>query len=345
MAALWFLLDLCLSALQVSRRRLLRGPLRPGWSWGFEVMTRAQKRFSERVGRRTPLQQRQAWNSLRSKSPALAQVRFEATTLADAPGLWVTPLDLPLDAPTILYLHGGSFIYGSEATHGDLCARIALASRARLLLLTYSLAPERPFPAASQDVLAAYQALLATGMEPSRLVVMGDSAGGNLALTLLVALRDAGTPLPARAVAICPWVDLSARGGSLETNELWDWSSRWMLDSWAEVYLGKSTDPQDPRVSPHFADLTGLPPLLLLVGGAELLRDQVLAFADQARASGVEVTTHVPPDMVHLWLSLASMFPQCQTDIELVGRYVSEGAVDASASSPTVQPRTSALPQ
>ncbi len=318
---LGFVLYLWSSVVAVAFARLRRGPLRPSWSFGYEVVVRAQKRFHERVARLPPAEERRAWASLRANGPSLTQVTWSRSTLGSVEAWTLVPRELSRPERVVLYLHGGSFIYGSERSHGELCARLSLAARARLVFPLYRLAPEHPFPAALDDTLAAYRALLAEGISPASITVAGDSAGGNLALSLLVALRDAGDPLPARAVLISPWVDLTARDGSMRTNEPFDWASPWMFERWTREYVQRG-DATNPLASPGLAELGGLPPLLIQVGTAELLHDQVLALAERARAAGVRVTLEEFPDLTHLWHSLTPLFPRFQAGMDRIGAFV-----------------------
>jgi monoterpene epsilon-lactone hydrolase len=321
----WFLFYLWTSVVAVALARVRRGPLRPTWTFGYEVVTRAQKRFHERVARLSPVEERRAWGSLRSSGPSLKLVRWSRSILGRVEAWTILPRDVPRPERVVLYLHGGGFIYGSERSHGELAARLALSARARLVFPLYRLAPEHPFPAALEDALVAYRALLDGGVSPSSIVIAGDSAGGNLTLSLLLALRDAGEPLPAAAVLISPWVDFTQMGGSMQTNEPFDWASPWMFERWEREYL-KGHDASDPRASPALADLSGLPPLLIQIGTAELLHDQVLALADRARAAGVEVTLEAFPDLVHLWHTLTPLFPRFQEGMDRIGQFVSKHA-------------------
>lgn len=319
----WFVLYFWLSAVSVMIARIRRGPLRPTWTFGYEVVTRAQKRFHERVAQLDPVAERKAWASLKGQSPSLKRVSWEKSLLADVNCIDISPRESSRSKTVILYLHGGSFLYGSENSHGELCSRIALAANARLVFPLYRLAPEHPFPAALEDALSVYRALLAAGVLPADIVVGGDSAGGNLSLALLVELRDRGEPLPAAAVLICPYVDLADRTGSMKQNEPFDWASAWMFDRWQRVYLA-GKDPANPLASPAHADLRGLPPLLIQIGTAELLYDQVSALARRAKEAGVELTFDEYPDRVHLWHALTPMFPEFQTSIDQIGKYVRE---------------------
>lgn len=319
----WFVLYLWQSVVWVTIGRIRRGPLRPTWTFGYEVVTRAQKRFHERTARMTPLAERRAWASVKGQNPSLKRVTLTKSSLAGVDSIDIVPREQKLYERVILYLHGGGFLYGSEHSHGELCSRIALSARVRLTFPSYRLAPEHPFPAALEDASAVYGALLDAGVQPSDIVVAGDSAGGNLALALLVSLRDRGVTLPAAAILISPCVDLADRTGSMVQNEQFDWASPWMFDRWQREYLaGKS--PTDPLASPAHADLRGLPPLLIQVGTAELLYDQVKALAQRAREAGVEITFEEYRDRVHLWHALTPMFPEFQASIDQIGKYVLE---------------------
>jgi acetyl esterase/lipase len=332
----WFPFYLLLSVLSVALRRLQRGPLRPTWTFGYEVITGAQKRFHERVARLDPIAERRAWNSLKGANPSRKQVVWTRSARGGVECTDISPRAGMTANRMILYVHGGAFLYGSETSHGELCSRISLAAEARLVFPRYRLAPEHPFPAALKDTLAVYRALLAEGVHASSVVVAGDSAGGNLALAALVALRDQGAPLPAAGVLICPCVDLTARTGSMKDNEPFDWASAWMAERWQREYLA-GENPRDPLASPAFADLSGLPPLLVQIGTAELLYDQACTLAERAREAGVDVTLDEYADRAHLWHALAPMFPEFQASIDRIGRYVAEVA-PASRTSGSPQP-------
>lgn len=322
MERLRFLKTLVVSLVHVTWRRLRAGPRRPSWTWLFEVLVEVLRSIDLRVGRQDPLVQRAAWAAMEMRSPVELRVRRERLELARLPAERFTPRKGGDGAgPVVLYLHGGSYIYGSTATHRELLCRVALEADARVLGLDYRLAPEHPFPAALEDAVAAYRALLDEGSPPSKLVIAGDSAGGGLTVAVLVAARDAGLPLPAAAVLLCPWVDLGARGGSLETNERFDWAERPAFELWARTYLAGAAH-SDPRASPIHADLRGLPPLLVQVGEAEMLHDQVVAFAERARGAGVETLLRVWPDMIHDWHVLASVHQAGREAIAEIGAFV-----------------------
>jgi epsilon-lactone hydrolase len=242
---------------------------------------------------------------------------------AEIEGVWLEPPGA--DGPVLLYFHGGGFVFGSLRTHGTLIGALARAARARTLAFDYRLAPEHPAPAAVEDALAAYRHLLAQQVPPERIVLAGDSAGGTLVLNTLLALRDAGEPLPAAGVALSPWVDLGCSGASFQSNATFDFVGEVHCRMAAAAYLGGRA-PQHPDVSPLFAELHGLPPLLVHVGQAEVLRDQVLAFAERARAAGADVQLSAYADMVHVWHMMRSGTPDAQRAIDEVGAFVREHA-------------------
>ena len=224
----------------------------------------------------------------------------------------------------VLYLHGGGYVIGSIATHRELAARISAASGARCLVIDYRMGPEHRFPAAVDDAVAAYRWLLDAGYAPKRLAIAGDSAGGGLTMATLLALRDRKLPLPATGVCLSPWVDLTMSGASM-TSKLKDdpMLSREPLAMMAKHYLGEG-DPRAPLASPVFAELRGLPPLLVQVGGAEVLLDDSTRLAEKARAAGVEVELEVWPDMIHVWHAFASLVPEGQQAIERIGAHLAK---------------------
>lgn len=234
---------------------------------------------------------------------------------------WLEPPD---KGPTVLlYLHGGGFVFGSLRTHGELIGRLARAARARTFALEYRLAPEHPAPAALTDAVTAYRHLLAEGIEPENIALAGDSAGGTLVLNTLFALRDAGLPMPGAAVAISPWVDLGCSGASFEDNARYDFVGKEHCQLAARHYLD-GRDAVSPEISPLFASLSGLPPLLVHAGGLETLVDQIRAFAERARAEGAPLTYAEYPDMVHVWHLLRSVTPEGLRAIEEAGAFIRE---------------------
>jgi len=255
--------------------------------------------------------------------PPPADVELESVDAGGVPAEWTTA---PGADPTraIVYLHGGGYTIGSIQSHRPLVAKLSRATGARVLNVDYRLGPEHPFPAAVEDAVAAYRFVLASGGVPARTAIAGDSAGGGLTAACLVALRDAGAPLPAAAVCISPWLDLSFGGDSIRSKvDVDPLVDRTSLQRMADAYLGGS-DPRAPTASPLFADLTGLPPLLVHVGSREILLDDSTRFAKRARSAGVDVELEVWEGMIHVWHSFADLLPEGREAIERIGDYLSE---------------------
>jgi acetyl esterase/lipase len=264
----------------------------------------------------------------RAETEALAanfRTKIELTCIPvnanEVPAEWITTPKTLADR-VILYLHGGSYNSGSIASHRSLAANIAHAAKTRALIIDYRLAPQYLFPAAVEDAKAAYQWLLENQFSPDHIIVAGDSCGGGLALSLLISLRDEGRPLPAAAVCLSPWTNLTCTGESWETNLKKDI----MLDPGAliksaQLYLGES-DPRIPLASPLYADLKGLPPLLIQVGSEELFLSDATCFAEQAQAAGVRVTLQVWKGMQHEWHFAANILPEGRQAIEHLGQFI-----------------------
>jgi len=255
--------------------------------------------------------------------PVPPDVTVKTVRAPVAPAEWLEPPSAPHDvAVAVLYLHGGGYVIGSPRSHRHLAAAIATAARASALLLDYRLAPEHPFPAAPEDAVAAYRWLLDRGHAPSRIVVAGDSAGGGLTVATLAALRDAGVALPAAGVCISPWVDLTLSGGTYATKAASDpIVRREGIERMARAYLG-ATDAKTPLASPLYADLSGLPPLLIHVGSEEVLLDDAVHLAEEARAVGTEAVLEVWDEMVHVWHWFLPMLDEAQAAIERIGAFV-----------------------
>jgi epsilon-lactone hydrolase len=317
--------------------RLVGRRLNPAWNIFQEAVIR-QMRFSFR--RLMDVPDMGPTRRLMDSLGAAARVQGEKVKITPlAPGgprgNWVTPTELgpnPGQGRVVLFLHGGGYVMCSPVTHRLFMARTARVVGARVLGLKYRLAPEHPFPAALDDAVAAYRWLLDTGHKPADILLVGDSAGGGLALATLKRLRDEGAPLPVGAALLSPWVDMAADDSSLRDNASVDYLGPMAhrMGEMATHYLG-GADPKDPLASPLHGDLGGLPPLLLHAGGAEVLRGQVERLADRARSSGVEVELSVYPDMVHVWHAFAGVFPQAGEALEAVGAFARQRFAAATA--------------
>jgi len=212
----------------------------------------------------------------------------------------------------LLALHGGGFVMGSCASHRALVSHLALACGIQAVVPEYRLAPEHPFPAGLDDAVAVYHALLATGLDPGRIVLAGDSAGGGLVLSTLLTLRDAGAPLPAAVALLSPFTDLTCSGETLTTRAAIEpWLDPSLLEPLARLYAGPH-DRAEPRISPLFGDLRGLPPLIIHVGDQEILLADSQRLAERARAAGVSVELEVWPEVWHVFQFFAPTLPDAQ---------------------------------
>lgn len=264
---------------------------------------------------------RRRMDELTSGNPLPDGARATPVDAGGVPAEWVEGRGASA-AATLLYVHGGGYTVGSVGTHRATVARFSEATGARALSLDYRLGPEHPFPAAVDDAVAAYRWLLARGTDPRTIIVAGDSAGGGLTVATLVALRDRGEPLPAGGVCISPWADLECSGASMTTKADADpMCNREGLLGMAAAYLA-GQDPRSPLASPIYADLTGLPPLLIHVGTAETLLDDSTRLAERAHAAGVSVDLEVWDDMIHVWHAFAPLLPEADQAIARVGTWV-----------------------
>jgi len=219
----------------------------------------------------------------------------------------------------ILYLHGGAYAVGSPHVHREFLSRLARACLVKVLAIDYRLAPEHPFPAALEDAIIAYRWLVSGGYDPSSIVIAGDSAGGGLAIATLVSLRDSGTPLPACAVCLSPWVDLASANETLDQDNDPILNAE-ILAHFARAYAAQ-TDPHNPLISPIFADLKGLPPILIHAGTNEILRDQITQFFEKARLSGVEVELELWEDLFHVF-QMVPILPETKQSLKRVAEFI-----------------------
>ena len=239
-----------------------------------------------------------------------------------------------IDAPDIdqqrvlLYFHGGGYVSGSIHSHRYLMQNLSRASGIRTLGINYRLAPEHPFPAAIDDAVSCYRWLLAEGYKPNDIAIGGDSAGGGLVVSTLLSLRDAGDPLPAAGLCISPWADLTGTANSYETQyELDPMISPVAIRKVAQMYLG-SVSAENPVASSVFADLSGLPPLLIQVGEREVLRDDSITLRDNIEQAGGEVTLEIAPDMIHVWHAFAPMLDEGQQAVDRAGHFIRSQLTD-----------------
>jgi len=248
-------------------------------------------------------------------------VKCEPVDAANFHAEWITTPEINHDQ-VILYLHGGAYFLNYDSPHRDLVARLGRRAQMRALLLDYRLAPEHPYPAALEDALAAYQWLLSQGYTPANITIAGDSCGGGLALATLLKLREAGISLPAGAACISPWTDLAGSGASMESNAKVDFiNSVDNLKISAKLYAGIH-DLKNPFISPLYADLTGLPPLLIQVGTREVLLDDSTRLAEQARGAGVDVTLEIWKGMFHVFQLGAGFMPEARKAVDNMAVFI-----------------------
>lgn len=247
--------------------------------------------------------------------------RYEHTRLAGVPVMAITPAQFEPDR-AVLFLHGGAYVMGGYGSHRKLAAAVGTAARARVWLPDYRLAPEHPQPAALKDALAVYAALLEEGQNPAKLSIVGDSAGGGLSLALTVAIREAGLPMPTALVLISPWVDLSLGGESIATHAARDpmLSVGWLRRA-ADVYRAGAAK-TEPACSPLFADLSGLPPMLIQVGSEEILLADAQRLHARAQTAGAQCTLRQYDGLWHVFQLHYAVLKQAGAAIEEMGRFV-----------------------
>lgn len=310
------------SALSVTVRRLQAGPRHPGWSWRVEVLTDTMRTRGRQAAHGGPARLRATTAAAPLLWPLSRRVRADAMRVGDLHAERLEARATAMrDRPTVLYFHGGGYIFGSPASHRDMMARLAVSCGGAVIGIDYRLAPEHPFPAAVEDALHAYRALLDAGADPRALFVAGDSAGGGLTLSMLLRAREAGLTLPRGAVLLSPWVDLACRNETLERNAPYDYLTPDMLRWFASLYLWDA-DPRDPFASPLYADLRGLPPMLVQVGGAETLVGEAHELATRAEEAGVDAALQVWAHMPHGFQGFASMLPQGRRALAAAGRFI-----------------------
>ena len=246
-------------------------------------------------------ERRQRLDDVGSVWPVAADVSLQAVNVDGVPGEFsIVPGSDP--ARALLFFHGGGYCSGSILSHRRMVTEAGRAGGVRTLAVGFRLAPEHPFPAAYDDALTGWRWLRKHGIAANRIAVGGDSAGGGLTLALAMRLRDAGDEVPGCLWLASPWTDLTMSGATLTTKDAVDpLIHKGYLEELASAYVPASMARMDPRISPLFADLRGLPPMLIQVGSAETLLDDSVRFAGAAGAAGVPVTLEIWPDMIHAW--------------------------------------------
>ena len=267
-------------------------------------------------------EQRRLLKELVSAQPLPAEVTVTAAALGGIPTAEVT-VDGIEPRHVVLYFHGGVYVIGDAFIAAELASQVGRRTQARVISVDYRLAPEHPYPAAVEDALAAYQALLEDGVDPSDIVFAGESAGGGLAIATLVNARDHGLPLPAAAYVMSPYVDLTLAGTTMETRrEVDPLLSRELLQPRVTDYAS-GHGPASVLISPLFADLSGLPPLLIQAGTHEVLLDDAVRLAGQAAAADVAVTLDITPGVPHVFQAYHAILDEGVAALDRAGRFLS----------------------
>ncbi|MFJ8141251.1 alpha/beta hydrolase fold domain-containing protein [Streptomyces sp. NPDC096013] len=309
-------------------------------------MSRQQRQALDEMLRHGPLdlggdvaQQRALFHDMMTSIPLPPDV---STTEGELGGVPVVTVETPEIGPAavLLYLHGGAYAIGSAADAAGLAAEVSRRTGARAICVDYRLAPEHPFPAAVDDALAVYGALLDAGVRSSDIAFVGESAGGGLVAAALVAAKDAGLPQPASAAVFSPWADLSVSGDSAVGKAAVDASvTAEGLRIRARDYL-RDTDPTTPHASPVFADLTGVAPLFIQVGSYEILLDDAVRLAARAAAHDVHVELQVWPEVPHVFQAFAALLDEGAAALDAAGAFIrarwNEGGTDADVSGEAV---------
>ncbi|TKJ19543.1 alpha/beta hydrolase [Blastococcus sp. CCUG 61487] len=249
-------------------------------------------------------------------------VTYREETVGGVPGIWALPIGADT-SKVLLYTHGGGFAVGSASSHRKLAGHVAKALGVTALVLDYRRAPEHPHPAQVEDGVAAFTALVERGIAPADITTIGDSAGGNLAVAIPLALRDQGKPLPGRVIAFSPWLDMENAGETLVSNAATDALVNVQLleGMIAGVLAGGAIDSKTPLANPLYADLTGLPKLYINAGSLETLADNATRLADKAEAAGVDVTLSVVEGMQHVFPFLAGNAPEADDEIAAIAKW------------------------
>lgn len=306
---------------KITVRRLFRGPQVPGWTLSFEMANyflRMQSLYS--FDRKNIKDSREYQDSLVFYSPALDSVKTEIVT-EPVKGIWFSPTDA-MNKKIILYFHGGGYAYFSKLHYGFI-ATIARATNIRVFAPDYPLIPDHPYPAQLEYALRTYEWLRREGYSSNDIVLMGDSAGGNLCISLLLKLKEAGAAMPSSAVALCPWTDAGNSGESMKINEPFDWVEKRMADTWAKWWLGERSH-QDPLISPIYADLRGLSPIYVQAGGREILFDMISEFYQRAIQQGTNIKMDVWESMNHDFQAYGERLPEAKDALSKISRFIHE---------------------
>jgi len=301
--------------------RLVGRPRHTNWPFVFELLVRYLRLDWDETASWDDKKLRADLDARPYPNKYTKKVKIVASSLGGI-AAWTYVPPNRVEGGCVLYLHGGSYVYGSaKTTHAELIARIAVETGIEVVGLDFRLAPEHPYPAQLEDAIRAFDALVSTGMPAQQIVIAGDSSGGNLVVALGLALCDRGGPAAAALVLSSPWVNLHMPGASFAENDPFDFGTREVLARQAIAFAG-GLPLQDPRISPSYAKLDGLAPCLVTVGEVELPRDDILEFAKRLKTSGVDVTLHVARNMPHNAPVFAEYHPEGKLALDAIVRFI-----------------------
>lgn len=313
-----------LAFLSTLRARTSGRPRYPGWSFSFEMVIRYLRLDWEETASWDLVRLREDMESRPYPKDFARKVAQDDVLIGGISARRFRPPGSVEGDRVILFLHGGSYIFGSgRSTHAEVMARLAFQTGIEVLGPDFRSSPEHRYPAQLEDVLAVYLGLLGAGTPPEKIALVGDSSGGNLALSLALALRDQGVPLPRALGLISPWCDLEMRGASFVENDRYDFGTREVLVNHARAFSGELAL-SDPRVSPIHAELSGLCPCLVIVGELEIPRDDILALHRKLEEAGVESELHLARQMPHNPPAFAALHPEGARSIQTLAEFLAE---------------------
>lgn len=249
-------------------------------------------------------------------------VTYKEEVVGGVPGIWALPIGADT-SKVVVFTHGGGFVTGSASSHRKLAGHLAKAAGWTAFVLDYRRAPEHPHPAQVEDGVAVVRALLDRGIKPEHIATAGDSAGGNLAVAIPLALREKGLPLPGHVIAFSPWLDMENKFKSLETNDATDaLITTQLLEGMIASVLGGSVSPTAPLANPLYADFKGYPPLYIAAGSVESLVDNAKHLAEKAKAAGVDVTLNIAEGQQHVYPFLAGRDPEVDAELVTIGKWL-----------------------
>jgi acetyl esterase/lipase len=324
------------ATLKATIRRLLLGPTLPTWMWRTEwtvasvrsIIAVATKYSDDPIILRFGLKARLPvpW-SLRAK------VRVRSVRVGGIPADRFTPTATAEPAMTFLYFHGGGYVFGNPGTHRQFIAKLVTTTGASAVAPRYRLAPRHRYPAAVNDAETVYRALLDRGLDPASIIVAGDSAGGGLATALLLRIRSKGLPMPGGAMLISPYLDLEHTAYTIRTNAGTDYLPLSELST-PNNWYAEPDQLRDPEVSPVYTDLTGLPPLLVFAGGAEMILGDSITLAEHAHRDDVPIDLVIEDEMMHVWPVLVDWQEASERTLEQAGEWVKGRRMSLAGDSP-----------